>query len=170
MKATNLTTRWYSTSHISHSLKAYLIENGYGISEEQEEKNSNCDEVVVATRMFTKEVIEIKGTIESEESLKETESSKRLKLLTDAMNWISDLLFSPISFFVRHYADDKSPSLCLPDLEQYREILEKVKEYFTTNNLHLKVYLVNESGGVQVIHLNETVTAEEQKESSILGL
>jgi hypothetical protein len=163
MKATSL-TRWYTTSYISASLKNFLEENGYNISEELEEKPANCDEIVVATKMFSKEIIEIKGTVVSEEVLKESESNKRLRLLTDAMHWLSDILLSPISFFVRHYADDKSPSLCLPDLEQYREILEKVKEYFSTNNLHLKVYLVNESGGVHVVQLNEAYSEEVKKE------
>lgn len=166
MKATNLTTtRWYNTRFIAHALREYLTENGYNISEEPEEIPANCDEVIVATKLFAKEVIEIKGTIHSEDSLKEVENNTRLKLLTDAMHWLSDILLSPISFFVRHYADEKSPSLCLPDLEQYREILEKVKEYFTTNNLHLKVYLVNESGAVHTLQLNETYQSDEKEET-----
>lgn len=164
MKATSLTSRWYTTTYISSALKTFLTENGYSISDEVEATPNNCDEVIVATKLFSKEVIEIKGTIHSDDVLKETESNTRLKMLTDAMHWISDLLLSPISFFVRHYADEKSPSLCLPDLEQYREILEKVREYFTTNDLQLKVYLVNEAGDVHVFQLNETMNNEDVKE------
>jgi hypothetical protein len=69
---------------------------------------------------------------------------------------------SPISFFVKHYSDEKSTSLSLHDLDQYRDILEKVREYFTVNNLNLKVYLVNEAGGVQLFYLNETVAHQEE--------
>jgi hypothetical protein len=162
MEATNLTSRWYTTAFISSALKEYLEDNGYTISDEQEEKRPNCDEVITATKLFGKEVIEIKGTLSSTEHLKETEGNKRMKLLTEAVNWISDLLLSPISFFVKHYSDEKSPSLCLPDLDQYRDILEKVREYFTVNNLNLKVYLVNEAGGVQLFYLNETVAHQEE--------
>ena len=154
MKSTNLTTSWYSTSFIADSLKVYLEDHGYRILDEPEEKASNCDEVIVASKIFGKEVIEIRGTIEnSAASKEETETSKRTKLLTDAMHWLSDVLLSPITFFTNHYGDGKN-SLCLPDLEQYREVLDKLSEYFTTNNLDLKVYLVNSSGQVNVVHLN----------------
>lgn len=166
MEATNLTTRWYTTAFISGSLKSFLEENGYSIVEEPEEKAANCDDIIVATKLFGKEVIEVKGTVMSNDAFIESEGNKRLKLLSDAMHWLSDVLLSPISFFARHYADEKSPSLCLPDLEQYREILEKVREYFTTNNLNLKVYLVNEAGGVQVLHLNETTANAEQNKDN----
>lgn len=157
MEATNLTARWYTTAFISGALKSYLEDHGYSISEEEsEEKHPNCDELVVATRLFNKEMIEVKGTILSAEALVETEGNRRMKIFSDAMHWLSDVLLSPISFFVRHYADEKSPSLCLPDLPQYRDLLEKVGEYFTTNDLHLKVYLVKESGQVTVLQLNES--------------
>jgi hypothetical protein len=154
MKSTNLTTRWYTTSFIADSLKSFLEDHGYRISDEPEEKASNCDEVIVASKIFGKEVIEIRGTLGNSEAFKEeTETSKRTKLLTDAMHWLSDVLLSPITFFTNHYGDGKS-SLCLPDLEQYREVLEKLREYFTTNNLDLKVYLVKPTGDVNVVYLN----------------
>lgn len=161
MEATNLTARWYTTAFITSSLKKYLDNNGYSIADEEAEHSPNCDDVIVATKLFGREVIEIKGTILSTEVLVETEATKRLKLFSDAMHWLSDVLLSPISFFVRHYADEKSPSLCLPDLDQYRDMLQKVKEYFTVNNLNLKVYLVKENGAVRIMYLNETFKAPE---------
>lgn len=166
MEATNLTARWYTTGFITASLKKYLEDNGYSIADDGEERSPNCDEIIVATKIFGREVIEIKGTILSTDALVETEASKRMKLLTDAMHWLSDVLLSPISFFVRHYADEKSPSLCLPDLDQYRDILQKVSEYFTANNLNLKVYLVRENGDVRVIYLNDAFKAPEAEDES----
>ena len=83
MRTTNLTTRWYTTQFISTSLKAYLEDHGYRILDEHEEQPSNCDDVVIASKIFGKEVIEIRGTIETSELVKEeTESSKRAKLFT----------------------------------------------------------------------------------------
>lgn len=164
MDTTNLTTQWYTTAFITNSLRAYLEDHGYSISDE-EVHNPNCDELLVATKLFGREVIEVKGTIASNAAIAETEGNKRLKMFTDAMSWLSDVLLSPISFFVRHYADEKSPSLCLPDLDQYRDILEKVREYFTANQLNLKVYLVNEAGGVQIMHLNEAYSGSEPPSS-----
>ena len=155
MKITNLTTRWYTTSFISSALRAYLEDHGYRILDENEEGSSNSDEVVVASKFFGKEFIEIRGTVVSENDIHEaTQSSKRLKLLTDAMYWLSDVLLSPINFFASNYSDGKNRSLCLPDLPHYRELLEKVTDYFTTNNLNLKVYLVDVSGDVEVTYLN----------------
>jgi len=154
MRTTNLTTHWHTTQFISTSLKAYLEDHGYRILDEQEEHHSNCDDVIVASKIFGKEVIEIRGTIETPEAVKETESSKRAKLFTEAMYWLSDVLLWPITFFANHYNDDKNRSLCLPDLEQYKELIEKLREYFTNNNLNLKVYLVNASGDVHITHLN----------------
>ncbi|MGE5519684.1 MAG: hypothetical protein ACM3VS_07135 [Candidatus Dadabacteria bacterium] len=163
MKLTNLTQRWYTTNFISLSLKNHLEEHGYRILEEPEEKPSNCDEVIVASRIFGKEYIEIRGSLPSNEALKEeTEGSRRLKIISDAMNWLSDLLLSPITFIANYYNDGKNRSLCLPDLEQYRELLQKLKEYFTTNNLNLKVYLVKNSGEVQIIHLNALARKQEE--------
>lgn len=164
MKTTNITTRWYTTAFVSNALREYLGDHGYRIIEENEEEPSNSDEVVVASKFFGKEVIEIRGTIVSEAPLKEeTESGKRIKLLTDAMYWLSDVLLSPITFFANNYSDGKNRSLCLPDLPHYRELLEKVTDYFTTNNLNLKVYLVSEDGSIEVTYLN-TILAKRNEE------
>jgi hypothetical protein len=164
MQLTNLTQRWYTTNFISQSLKHFLEEHGYRFLEEAEEKPSNCDDVIVASRIFGKEYIEIRGTITSGVALKdESEGTKRLKIISDAMNWISDVLLSPITFVANYYNDGKNRSLCLPDLEQYRELLQKLEEYFTSNNLNMKVYLVTETGDVQMMHLN----AHERRQDEI---
>ena len=156
MRTTNLITRWYTTSFISNALKLYLEDHGYRILDESDDEPSACDEVIIATKIFGKEIIEVRGTIEGSGIVKEeTESAKRGKLLTDAMNWLSDVILSPINFFASNYGDGKNRSLCLPDLEQYQQILENVKEYFVSNHLHLKVYLVNESGDVKIMYLND---------------
>lgn len=164
MKITNLTTRWYTTSFISGALRAYLEDHGFRILDENEEDgSSNSDEVIVASKFFGKEFIEIRGTVVSEHELHEaTQSSKRLKLLTDAMYWLSDVLLSPITFFASNYSDGKNRSLCLPDLPHYRELLEKVTDYFTTNNLNLKVYLVDMNGAVEVTYLNTLSRREDE--------
>ena len=170
MRTTNLTTRWYTTDFISNSLKTYLEDHGYRVLEETEQNSSNSDDVILASKFFGKELIEIRGTVPSNGLLREeNENNKRAKLFTDAMHWLSEVLLSPITFFANHYTDAQNRSLCLPDTEQYRELLEKVKEYFTTNNLNLKVYLVSQSGKVHITYLNSLLHKDEEANVEVKG-
>jgi hypothetical protein len=70
-----------------------------------------------------------------------------------ALEIMFNVTLSPISFFTpgNEYEDR---SLCLPGLNHHRETLEKLEDYFTTHGLHLKVYLVNQNGSIDIFQLN----------------
>jgi hypothetical protein len=170
MSATDQASKWYTTDFIFQGLQSFLQEQGFRVTEPDEEKPTFLDKVVIASRLLTKEVIEIRGTLSGEAHLPDTEAHKRARMFSEAMHWLSDALLSPITFFTTHYGDNRNRCLCLPDVEHYREILDKVKDYFTTNNLYLKVYLVSEDASVHIHQLNERSNKKVEKDQEVEGL
>ena len=155
MKAISEPSEWYTTQFIKNSLKHYLENQGFRLSEADQEQPLQIDKVIVATKLLSKEVIEIKGTLtEIIDNKTEEQMLKKAGFFKEATDFLSDLLLSPISFLTAYNGDEKGHCLCLPDIRLYREILEKVSEYFTSNQLHFKFYLVNQQGSVHVFSLN----------------
>jgi len=163
---------WYTTQFITNSLRHYLENLGFRLNEPDQEQPVQIDKVVVATKLLSKERIEIRGTIDelagpldkSEESQTEGQGEKRSNLFMGAMNFLSDVLLLPVNFFSPQNSDEKNRCLCLPDIEQYREILEKVELYFISNQLHLKIYFVSQNGSVQALCLNPTKKHRKQSD------
>ncbi len=147
------TTAWYTTQFITNSLKQYLKEKRFRLSEPEEQHSLNFDNAIVSTKLLSKEVIEIRGTIaqaaETEEQVEKSDIG-----FIGVMRFLFDIMLAPVSFFTSINGDEKSRCLCLPDLVQYRKILDKLKEYFASNQMHLKIYLINENGSVDVFYLN----------------
>ncbi len=149
------TTTWYTTQFITKSLKHYLKEKGFRLTESEEQHSLNFDNTIVSTKLLSKEVIEIRGTItqaaetETEELVGKSDSG-----FIGVMHFLFDIMLTPVSFFTSINGEEKSRCLCLPDLKQYRKILEKLSEYFASNKMHLKIYLINENGCVDVFYLN----------------
>ncbi|WP_207497100.1 hypothetical protein [Aridibaculum aurantiacum] len=145
---------WYSEEFIVSSLVRFLKENGYKIHKDKAVDRS--EKVVIASKYFTKEVIEIKGfpakAVQTGSSQKSTNSTAQAK------HWFSDALFSSFVNFGKYYSNENAEiAMALPNAERYRAIIEKVQDYFTINNLHFKIYLVNEDGQVEVSNLNENM-------------
>jgi hypothetical protein len=148
-------TTWYTTQFITNSLKQYLREKGWRFREPEEQYSLNFDSAIVSTKLLSKEVIEIRGTIaEAAETQTEEYVGKSDSGFIGVMRFLFDLMLSPVSFFTSINGDEKSRCLCLPDLKQYRKILDKLGEYFASNQMHLKIYLINENGIVDVFYLN----------------
>ncbi len=63
-------------------------------------------------------------------------------------------MLSPINFFNSINGNEGNRCLCLPDADQYRKVLDKLKDYFVSNKLHLKIYLVDQNRSVDVFYLN----------------
>lgn len=152
----NTTTRnidWHTTQFITNSLRHYLKKKGFRLSEPEEQYLLKFDNVVVSTKLLSKEIIGIRGTI-PEAAGTEKEVGKNDSSFIEVIHFFVDMIFSPISFFASIHGDEGKWCLCLPDLEQYRNILNKLEEYFASNKMHLKVYFVSQNGSVDVIYLN----------------
>jgi hypothetical protein len=148
-------TGWYTEEFISKSIENYLKENGYKVHTESHTGAADKSEtVIVASRYFTKEIIGVKGLQAS------NGRSSLLKVFdksssTHAKSWFSETLFISFVNFGKYYSDGSAVvAMALPNVEKYKAIISKVTDYFTTNNLSFKIYLVNETGEVEVSNLN----------------
>jgi len=149
------TTSWYTTRFITTSLKQYLKEKGFRLSEPEEQDLPNFDNSIVSSKLLSKEVIEIRGTV-SEAVEGETEElvGKNDNGFIEVIHLLLDIMLSPINFFNSINGNEGNRCLCLPDTDQYRRVLDKLKDYFVSNKLHLKIYLVDQNGSVDVFYLN----------------
>jgi len=154
MNTTTKTIDWYTNQFITHSLRLYLKKKGFRLSEPEEQYSHNFDNVIVSTKLLSKEIIEIRGTItEATETGTGVQAGKNDSGFIETIQFLFNVIFSPISFFTSINSDEGKWCLCLPDLEQYRKILDMSKEYFASNKMHLKVYFVNQNGSVDVFYL-----------------
>lgn len=148
---------WYSEEFICSSLISYLKKNGYKIHEEKAKTLTGKPErIITVSKFFTKEIIGIKGLQPA------TDRNSLLKVLDrndtspQAKNWFYESLFNSFINFGKYYSDENAVgAMALPNVERYKAIIEKVQDYFTSNNLYFKLYMVNENGEVDVWNLNE---------------
>ncbi len=146
--------RWFTKEHLTASILAFLHDRGFKTYKEETILSGTPETILFAIGKGYKEIIEIKGYYENfslpkQQLLKAAGSDQ-------AHYWFSETLFSSLIALVNQYKNKKLPvSLCIPDLIGYREVIQKVEQYFTTNNLHHKIYLVKESGQVTQLNLNK---------------
>jgi len=155
---------WSNEEFITNSITNYLRKNGYKVDTETKEKSTGrTEKVLIATKYFTKEIIEIKGL---------WEASKRSSLLNGfgkdslAINQIknsfTESFLNSITNFAKYYSDENAIiALALPNAARYKTIIENVGNYFTTNNLYFKIYLVNKDGEIEERNLNTKQAKEE---------
>jgi hypothetical protein len=152
---TSEVNHWYSEDFIISSLTAYLKDNGYKIHKESA-KVERTEKVVIASKYFTKEIIEIKGFPAKDGNYSGIQ--KVASTQAHAKNWFSDALLNSLVNFGKYYSiENAEVAMALPNADKYKAIIEKVQDYFTVNNLHFKIYLVNEDGDVEVSNLNENM-------------
>ena len=150
----NKSTAWYTTQFITQSLQKYLRKKRYLVTESEDKCPVGVDHILIATRRISKELIEIRGTVShAATSELKVNSADEERGFIDTLHFLFNVTLSPLNFF-NQLNDFEDRSLCLPDLNHHREILEKLEDYFTTHSLHLKVYLVSQKGSVDVLQLN----------------
>ena len=152
---TTTTTTWYTTQFITNSLRQYLKSNGFRLSEREVQLSTNSDHAFVSTKRLSKEIIEIRGTV-SKETLTKREEQIRKKDsgFIEITQFLLDMILSPINFFKSINGHEGNLCLCIPDIHQYRKVVDKLKDYFISNMLHLKIYLIDQSGSVEIVYLN----------------
>jgi hypothetical protein len=153
-KIKDRTEVWYTKSHLLHSITNYIDELGYSAYKEE---NIIWGRTYILLFVFGKgykEIIEIKGHLESFLNIPRHELYLATK--SEAIpQWFSDSLNLALISLAKQYKNNKLPvSICLPDLLAYRQIINQAEEYFTSNNLHLYIYLVNKHGKVERRNLN----------------
>jgi|SRR4030095_463768 len=149
------TTNWHTTQFITNSLRQYLRKKGFRLDQPGEQHSFQSDHAIVCSRLLSREFIEIRGTI-TKGTETETEEQIEKNSFTGLMHFLFDMMLMPVGFFtsLNKEGGEIRRCFCLPDLNHYRKILEKLSEYFSLNEMHLKIYLINENGSVDVFYLN----------------
>ncbi len=138
-------------------LITYLKQNKYKIiNDNSEDEIKKSHHIVAVSKTGRKEVIEVKSNYTERHDGLKKEQEKKTDLKQQAKYWFSEALLSSFVNFGRYSISGKvTLALGVPDTERYQQIIEKVQEYFTANNLNLKVYMVADDGKVKVHNLNE---------------
>jgi hypothetical protein len=154
--ASDQVNHWYSEEFIIDSITAYLKDNGYKIHKENAKPLERPEKVVIASKYFTKEIIEIKGFPTKGGAYSGLQKASTTS--AHAKHWFSEALLSSFVNFGKYYSiENAEVAMALPNVERYKAIIEKVQDYFTVNNLYFKLYLVNEEGDVEISNLNENM-------------
>jgi hypothetical protein len=150
-------TECFSEEFISASIEKYLRENGYKIQKQVSVNISGKEElVIVGSKYFEKEIIEVKGYPKSFDENENMVSSKKTSATHHVKRWFSEALFSSFVNFGKYYSNQNVlVAMALPNVNRSKAVIEIVKDYFTENNLYFKIYLVNENGSVEILNLNE---------------
>ncbi|MCY7422564.1 MAG: hypothetical protein LH478_12580 [Chitinophagaceae bacterium] len=153
---------WYSEEFISNSLVGYLKENGYKIHKDLYNKMPDkVDTIIIASKFFSKEIIEVKGYPAEFYKTSNKEIPKNNSTGYHAKKWFSEALLNSFVNFGKYYSNDSAVvAMALPNVDRYLTIIEKVEEYFSMNNLYFKIYLVNQDGQVEVSNLNKKFTKD----------
>jgi hypothetical protein len=140
---------WYSEEFICASVANYLKENGYKVQKGSRSKDAERQEVIIiASKFFKKEIIEIKGFPYHTHNQLQTSIPKA----TQAKNWFTEALFN--SFVNFSNFENAELAMALPNVGRYQTIIKNLNDYFTENDLSFRIYLVNEDGSVEVSNLN----------------
>jgi hypothetical protein len=133
---------WYSEDFIRQSMIKFLKLDGYTIHKLP--LAARDEKLIVATRFFKKELIEIKGFPRSHYTSDITRAAAKNDNLTQqAKRWFSEALFNSLVNFANYYSEGNViVALALPNAGRYKIIIERVQEYFTLNNLYLKFILL----------------------------
>lgn len=142
---------WYSEEFIYNSAINFLKENGYKIHKDNSKKEpERAGRIITASKFFKKEVIEVKGFPHYyNPATPEAVSAKS----TNAKSWFTEALFN--SFVNFSLADNAEVAMAVPNVSRYQAIIKKLNDYFFTNDLYFRIYLVNEDGSVEVSNLND---------------
>ena len=150
---------WYSNEFIYNSVATFLKENGYKVHKNNFRKGTNkAGTVIIASKFLKKEVIEVKGFSDYYSVISETVAAKD----TSAKSWFTEALFNSIVNF--SLCDTADIAMALPNAGRYREIIQRLNDYFSINDLYFKIYLVNEDGSIEVSNLNSKYAPSTYKE------
>lgn len=141
---------WYSEEFIYNSVANFLKENGYKVQKSHSSKETEkTGRVIIASKFFKKEVIEVKGfPFYYHPVTRESFPAKN----TNVKSWFTEALFN--SFINFSGSDNSEVAMAVPNVGRYQAIIKKLNDYFSSNDLYFRIYLVNEDGSVEVSNLN----------------
>ena len=155
-KTNNHINEWFYEGLISKSLVDYFIKNGYEIIKDNSDNIYAKGEDIIVSRNGFKEIIEVKGyptTYYVKGPKKGQLKPTNPKL--QAKHWFSEALLSSIFNYQKQIGNKKFKlALALRLIDKYKELISKVENFFTDNNIDFKVYFIDENGFVIIDNLN----------------
>jgi hypothetical protein len=139
------------------ALLHFLKQAGYKLVKDDDDLvRESKGQLLVVTRHGRKEAIDIRGLSTFAAKVeKEKEQTTITDHLLHSVQFLADALLSSFLIFGKYFKGQKMTSaLALPDTVRYRQIMEKLEDYFSENNLDFKIYLVAQNGGVLERNLN----------------
>ena len=141
-----------SDEFVKKSMITFLKANGYKITTGNSKKGNH----LIATSLFKKEIIEIKGGPSN--FFLDTDGfglQKHLNPAQQAIHWFTEAFFNSFLNFGKYFQNENIiVAMALPNVSRYQAIVEKLQDYFTFNDLYFKIYLIDETGDVTVSNLN----------------
>lgn len=140
VKINDSSNECFSEEFISASIEKYLRENGYKTQREVSTNISGKEElVIVGSKYFEKEIIEVKGYPKTLEE-QETSVAKKTTTTHNIKRWFSEALFSSFVNFGKYYSNSNVlVAMALPNVSRSKAVIQIVKDYFTENNLYFKI-------------------------------
>lgn len=148
---------WYTEEFILNSLVAFLKKNSYKIHEDKlKDATIKSEKILVVSKFFTKEIIGIKGFQSAPDRDSLLKVFDKNNDSPQVKSWFYDSLFHSLINFGKFYSNENAVgAMALPNVEKYRVIINRIQTYFNSNHLHFKLYMINESGEVDVLNIND---------------
>lgn len=146
---------WFHESKLCATLVTYFEVNGYEIKKSNAQNKSAKGMDIVVLKDGTLEFIEVKGypSIYYVEEKKRNEI-KKTKPYLQSSHWFSGCLSSTLN---NYESKEIKLAMAFPACSRYEKLVMNSQKYFTDNNLDIKVYFVDEKGGVTISNLNENL-------------
>ncbi len=146
--------KWYTKEHMVDAMVLHLKRQGFKVYKENFSLVYG-DSIVFAITEGFKEIIQLKGFADQPYPINQTRS-----LLHKNYNPLIDELEQTLLSLSKNYSNKVLPvCFCLPLLESYKELIKRLSEDFTSSNLSLKIYFVDEQGSVSAYELNKCCSA-----------
>ena len=150
------TTDWYYEGKISAKLVEYFKKKGFEIEKDNSDNIRARGADIIICKGEIKEAIEVKGyPTKFHTKGKNKGKPKPTDPKLQAKHWFSEAFLS--SVFNYKELKNTNPikiSLGFPKFDRYEELITKVEDYFTDNEIDIKVYFVSENGSITTTNLN----------------
>jgi hypothetical protein len=143
-------------------IKAHLINylriHDFTIIEESKVRRKG--RLTVVSKTGKKEIIEVwNGAHKSDKSINVAFTYSGIN--AESRTSFAEAWFGTLLSFGRYvFGERTTVAVGIPDTKDYRLMLEKLRCYFTENNISRKVYLVDGYGNISVLNLNQFIKTD----------
>lgn len=150
---------WFYEGNISRVLVEYLKSQSYECEKDNSDNIHAHGADIIVSKDGMKEIIEVKGYPSDKYVSGDKQGQKKpTKPSLQATHWFADCMKSTIFNYIKYKKDEYNIQLamCFPDdnEKKYRELINKIRPFFSDYNIGIKVYFVDKEGKVSIDNLN----------------